>query len=167
LVVGSASFGINAGNEVGGLVGDIALHGSVNIMNCYSYAQVNGIYAIGGLIGYFGNGSVTNCYSTGEVFGTGTEYVGGLIGLSRNLLGYKPEDLKTSFWDVETSGQADSAGGTGKTTAEMQIAGTFLDAGWDFIGETENGTEDIWWIDEGRDYPILSWELPQKTTPQH
>jgi hypothetical protein len=40
----------------------------------------------------------------------------------------------------------------------MQTAKTFLDAGWDFVGETANGTEDIWWILEGKDYPHLSWE---------
>jgi len=34
----------------------------------------------------------------------------------------------------------------GKTTAEMQMESTFTDAGWDFIGESVNGTEDIWWI---------------------
>ena len=38
-------------------------------------------------------------------------------------------------------------------------AATFLDAGWDFIDEIENGTEDIWWILEGQDYPRLWWEL--------
>ena len=27
------------------------------------------------------------------------------------------------------------------------------------IAETENGTDDIWWIDEGQDYPRLWWEL--------
>jgi len=26
------------------------------------------------------------------------------------------------------------------------------------VGETANGTEDIWWIDEGKDYPRLWWE---------
>jgi len=62
------------------------------------------------------------------------------------------------FWDIQTSGQAASAGGTGKTTAEMQTASTFLDAGWDFVDETANGMEDIWWIDEGKDYPRLWWE---------
>jgi len=41
----------------------------------------------------------------------------------------------------------------------MQTAGTFLDAGWDFVDETANGTEDIWWILEGQDYPRLWWEL--------
>jgi hypothetical protein len=60
---------------------------------------------------------------------------------------------------METSGQDTSVWGTGKTTAEMQTKSTFTDAGWDFVDETANGTEDIWWIDEGRDYPRLWWEL--------
>ena len=30
--------------------------------------------------------------------------------------------------------------------------------GWDFVDETANGTEDIWWIDEGNGYPRLWWE---------
>ncbi len=35
---------------------------------------------------------------------------------------------------------------------------TFAEAGWDFVDETENGTDDIWWILEGQDYPRLWWE---------
>lgn len=27
------------------------------------------------------------------------------------------------------------------------------------VGETANGTDDIWWITEGQDYPRLWWEL--------
>jgi len=30
---------------------------------------------------------------------------------------------------------------------------------WDFVDETANGTDDIWWILEGQDYPRLRWEL--------
>ena len=33
-------------------------------------------------------------------------------------------------------------GWAGLVTIEMQS--TFLEAGWDFVGETDNGTEDIW-----------------------
>lgn len=36
---------------------------------------------------------------------------------------------------------------------------TFTDAGWDFVGESQNGTEDIWTICEGADYPHLAWEF--------
>jgi hypothetical protein len=91
------------------------------------------------------------CYGSGGVSGTG-ENVGGLVGLGA------AKNVTLSSWDIRTSGQAASAGGTGKTTAEMQTAKTFLDAGWDFGGETVNGTEDIWWILEGKDYPRLRWE---------
>jgi hypothetical protein len=66
------------------------------------------------------------------------------------------------FWDIQTSGQTTSAGGTGKKTAEMQTASTFLEAGWDFVGETANGTQDIWRILQGKDYPRLWWEQPPK-----
>jgi len=36
--------------------------------------------------------------------------------------------------------------------------GTIIEAVWDFVDETENGTDNIWWINEGQDYPRLWWE---------
>jgi len=135
---------------VGGLVGG-NYEGTVT--QCYSTGAVSGIDCVGGLVG--GNtGAVTCCYATGVV--SGTEWsVGGLVGLGyTHYHGY----VKQSFWDMQTSGQSTSEGGTGKTTAEMRMASTFLEAGWDFMGETKNGTEDIWGILEGRDYPRLAWE---------
>ena len=82
---------------------------------------------------------------------SGTTQTGGLVG--RNT-GYG----SASFWDMETSGQRTSAAGTGKTTAQMRTATTFLSAGWDFETETKNGKDDIWWIREGQDYPRLWWQ---------
>jgi len=67
--------------------------------------------------------------------------------------------VTASFWDIDTSGQATSAGGTGKTTVQMQTESTFTSAGWDFVFETTNGTEDIWAICEGVDYPKLAWQF--------
>jgi hypothetical protein len=43
----------------------------------------------------------------------------------------------------------------GKSTALMQRQSTFLDAGWDFDGENENGTENIWTVCNGLGYPEL------------
>jgi len=40
----------------------------------------------------------------------------------------------------------------------MMTAATLLEAGRDLLGETTNGAADIWWIDEGRDYPPLTGE---------
>jgi hypothetical protein len=114
-------------------------------------------YCVGGLVGDNDrSGSVTQCYSTGAVSATGR--VGGLFGLAFTWA----EEVNDCFWDAQTSGQATSKGGTGKTTAEMQTAKTFLDAGWDFVGEPANGTEDIWKIAEGLDYPRLWWETTEE-----
>ena len=91
---------------------------------------------------------IRNCYSATSVLGGFQP--GGLVGNDRG------GEVRDSFWDIETSGRTLSFGGTGKTTAEMQMAGTFLDAGWDFVDEIENGTEDIWCICEEPGYPTLA-----------
>jgi len=159
---------------VGGLIGD-TYKGAVT--ECYSTGSVSGEFGVGGLVGDNGFGEVTNCYSTSAVSGS---TVGGLIGWnlggvsrcystgpvsgssSGGLVGWCAHVVTASVWDMQTSGQTKSCGGgLGKTTAEMQTAKTFLEAGWDFIGETVNGTEDIWWILEGKDYPRLWWEAAE------
>ena len=129
------------------------------ISDCYARGDVsvgNNSSRIGG---FCGNNTSTvtiiNCYSTGAV--TAPEeygYVGGLCG--DNTYG----SVVNSFWDVNSSGQASSDGGTGKTTAEMQTRVTFTDAGWDFVEEVINGTDDIWDICDGMNYPKLSWQVP-------
>ncbi len=154
--------------RVGGLAGINGiggLGGRPGISNqCYSTGAVSGGSFVGGLVGDNRAGTVSQCYSTGTVrFRRTGEYsgssVGGLVGSNRK----EGASTRVCFWDIQTSGQGSSAGGTGRTTGQMQMAKTFLDVGWDFVGETKNGTEDIWWILEGKDYPRLWWELiPEK-----
>jgi hypothetical protein len=126
-----------------------------SIITSYSTVVVSGIESVGGLVGSNG-GEVMECYSAGSV--SGKDFIGGLIGQSVHGW-YVDGSATASFWDVDTSGLPTSDGGIGKTTAKMQTANTYLEAGWDFVDETANGTEDIWWIDEGNDYPRLWWEL--------
>jgi|GEM_PF-1808748 len=149
---------ISSGSYYGGIGGLIGYHaGSSSIENSYSMASITGTYSggtrsLGGLIGSTHTSSVTNCYSTGAVSG-GTVYVGGLIG-------YSMATVSNSFWDTESSGQVTSAAGTGKTTAEMQEASLFIQAGWDFMDESENGTYDFWGMNsaDNNGYPFLSWQ---------
>ena len=138
---------VNGWIDVGGLIGENQ-YGEVT--NCYSTAVVNGQSDIGGFVGNNEYGLLANCYSAGKV--SGDSFVGGFLG--RN--GFNVSTVNSCFWDKETSGLTSSDGGTGKTTVEMQTAGTF---DWDFVDDTANRTEDIWWIDEGQDYPRLWWEL--------
>ncbi len=153
---------VSGTERVGGLVG----YNIGTLTNCYSTAVVSGSASVGGLLGVNGTwryaadervrGRVSHCYSAGSV--TGKDQVGGLVGSNIGAGSWQPL-VAASFWDTKTSAQDTSVGGTGKTTAEMQTAKTFLDAGWDFVGETANGTGDIWWILEGKGYPRLWWEL--------
>jgi hypothetical protein len=134
---------------VGGLV---AWNHEGTISNSYSSARVNGEQLVGGLVGH-NRASVSNCYSTGNV--TGLEDVGGLVG--RNYEG----TVSNSFWDTETSGQATSAGGTGKTTAEMENITTFSGATWNIVAVASSGTRNpsyIWNIVDDETYPFLSWQ---------
>jgi len=113
-----------------------------SITNCYAAGRVEGDRRVGGLLGSNGKyvgATVANCYSTGFVWGHSD--VGGLVG--KVIAG----PVACSFWDIETSGQANSAGGIGTTTAKMKTASTFLEAGWDFIN--------IWDIGENQTYPFL------------
>jgi hypothetical protein len=139
---------------VGGLTGDNGLHASIT--NCYAVGSVGGDVRIGGLSGY-NAGEIGYSYAGAPV--DGNDFVGGLVGQSSEGLAW------ACLWDVEASGQSSSAGGTGKTTAEMHRADTFLAAGWDFVGEMTNGTEDLWWIEEGLEYPRLAWERMPSDDP--
>jgi hypothetical protein len=134
------------GDCVGGLVG---LNSGI-ISNCYSRGGASGDYCVGGLVGR-NITTISNCYSTGSVSGTGS--VGGLLGNSEARSG---STVSRSFWDMNTSGRATSAGGEGKTTSQMQDVNTFLGAGWDFVGETANGTSNFWVMPEGGGYPVLA-----------
>jgi hypothetical protein len=123
---------------VGGLVGD---NSSGTIRDSYSFGSVSGTGGVGGLLGNNNeSGACTRCFSATSVAGSGIT-TGGLIGYSFG------GPITDSFWDVNSSGQTTSGGGTGKTTAEMQKESTFTDAGWDFVG--------VWNIGENQTYPFL------------
>jgi thiol-disulfide isomerase/thioredoxin len=134
---------------VGGLVGFNLDKGEVQ--NCYSKARVTGDKHVGGLIGR-NTYEVKYCYATGKV--GGNTNVGGLIGSS-------PATATTSnsFWNIDTTGQTISEGGTCKTTFEMKMADTFLSTGWNISDDPNNISQKTWWIDVGQDYPHLTWEL--------
>ena len=96
-------------------------------------------------------GSIISSYSRGWV--SGDFLVGGLVGYNDEYTG----TITSSFWDTDTSGQMMSAGGIGLPKAQMLDITKHLNAGWDFMDETENGTENIWWMPIV-DYPRLWWE---------
>jgi len=142
---------VNGSARVGGLTGDNWYYRGT-VSNSYSAGSVTGFSKVGGLVGVNYYGNVTRSYSSGSVIGS--TQVGGLVG-------YNTATVSNSFWNVETSGQYDSAGGTGKTTTEMKSLATFSGAGWNTGTVADPDTRNpayIWNIVEGITYPFLSWQ---------
>ena len=167
---------VSGGGYVGGLIGYFSYS---SISTCYSNSSVTGTQSyVGGLVGNLVRGTIQYCYAVGDVSG-GDYYVGGLVGSNEDsiisycyaassvtgtgnyiggLVGFKM--ISTAhffcFWDIETSGQTESAGGEGKTTQEIRTESTFTNAGWDFVDEIANGSRDIWKM--GANGPRLFYE---------
>lgn len=173
-----ASGSVSGDDEVGGLVG--CSKGS--LVNCYATGCVSGQNDVGGLAGLVIGGSILNCLGTGGVIATG-DNVGGLIGhnnsgtisncyavgtvsgstLIGGLVGCDSTgSYKSSFWDTDINPDVNGIGNgkdpnvIGKTTGEMQTKSTFTDAGWDFVGERANGTNEVWKMPAGDGYPVQS-----------
>jgi len=147
---------VSGSSSVGGLVGygyNNPASSSANVENCYSSCTVSGTGSnVGGLVGYNYRPMVVNSYSNGIV-NEGSGRFGGLIGDNRS------GTITNCFWDINTSEQTVSDGGTGKTTSEMKTLSTFTNAGWDFKDETVNGTDDHWDMDGTTNdgYAFLNW----------
>ncbi|MHC4567738.1 MAG: GLUG motif-containing protein [Planctomycetota bacterium] len=163
---------------VGGLIG--SNRGTTG--SCYADVTVS-IGDDGGVAGAFvgGNyGRISNSYSLGSVYcGLSARRLGGFAGIthdqlihcySTGVIGAR-DDSGFSYNEVgRFAGYApynslivscyflgpDNHLGTGLSEEQMRKRESFI--GWDFVGETANGTEDIWRILEGQEYPRLQWE---------
>lgn len=134
-----ATGAVRGGKNLGGLVGtsDRGI-----LTECYATGSVTGAEGLGGLVGYANANTVSECYAVGQV--VGSKDCGGLVGIRQ------AGETVASFWDTQTSGLTQSAGGQGLTTAQMGTAATFISAGWDFV--------QTWVLRPTCEYPCLQWE---------
>lgn len=124
----AAAPGVEDFRIVGGLVGENT--GSVTLS--YASGPATAPIAagdIGGLVG-LNSGAISQTYASGLVL-EGADFNGGLVGINAG------GTITSSFWDVEATGQAASAGGgVGLTTAQLQDTDGFMALaeaqGWDF-----------------------------------
>ncbi|MFZ3019051.1 MAG: MBG domain-containing protein [Gallionella sp.] len=134
-----ATGSVSGTNKVGGLVGHFNNGGTIN--NSYAMGNVSGTDTVGGLVGENYLSTINNSYATGAVTGSAS-WIGGLVGRYSSSTS---SVVNNSYWDTDTTGQATSAAGTGKTTAQMKQQASF--SGWDFVN--------TWRIYEGSSYPVL------------
>jgi hypothetical protein len=141
----AGSFGV-----IGGIVG--RQEAGSELQDSFARGDVTGTNIVGGVVGsQIGGSTMSRCYSTGAI--PSASSVGGLLGLQQS------GTVTVSYWDVETSGIATSAGGAeafGRTTPEMTTPfGVGVYTGWDFATV---------WIEEDESnggYPFHRWVVPQ------
>ncbi|KAF1025085.1 MAG: Immunoglobulin A1 protease [Acinetobacter bereziniae] len=145
------SSGVSGINTVGGLVGWNSLG---TIQNSYVTGNVSGTNYIGGLVGQ-NDGIINNSYATGNV--SGTTNLGGLVSLQSST---GNSSTTNSYWDIETTGQSNSAGGIGLTTAQMKDGASFA-----FIeaDSYQGGKNTVWRMYQGDAAPLLRSFLTQAT----
>ncbi|RED66533.1 S-layer homology domain-containing protein [Cohnella phaseoli] len=151
-------------SNAGGLVGTVTGQGS--IFDSYAVVNVGGWIRVGGLAG-MNAGTIRNSFAAGSIKASGGE-AGGLTGYASSTsivkdsyaLGSIISDSGSiggligrgdggssaprSYWNKDTTGWTNSAGGTGMTTEEMKESGPFAD--WD---------PTVWGFRPGELYPYL------------
>ena len=145
---------------VGGLVGILY----TTVIASYAIGPVSGNSRVGGLVGRLAItsghfpliGSVSTSYATGTVTGNSqySSNIGGLNGAKRsNSL------VSHSYWDRESSGFSTSAGGTGKTTSELQSETSYNDiyTRWDVDVDGSPGNDNPWTFGAADQYPVLKY----------
>ncbi len=120
---------VSAPYEAGGLAGELDHTGTIT--NSYNFGSVTSNNFAGGLVGAAYNEAnvITNSYASGLVTSLGS--AGGLIAINYGTL-----TINNSFWDTNTTGQANASqagalpGATGLTTAQALVQDNYT--GWDF-----------------------------------
>jgi hypothetical protein len=107
-----------SGSAVGGLVGRNGFDGTVS--NSSASGAVTGSDDVGGLVGFNIQGIVSESFATGAV--TSSSNAGGLVGLNSGT-------VTGAYWDIQTTGQSQSVGGTGLNTSQMQGASAVQNMG--------------------------------------
>lgn len=149
----------STGDMMIGCGGGLAGENYGTIEHCYSTCSISATYAAGGLVG-INAASIISCYSSGRIVGEDNTDCGGFIG--RNYDGHRDDYHRIvthCLWDTENSGQTNSAGGIGLTTAELMYPEMLAWNGW--------ADDPNWVLDPGKDYPRLAWEgTPGEEIPQ-
>ena len=140
---------VESNYSVGGLAG----YNDGHITNCYSLCTSSGTGSIGTIVGYNGK-TLSNCYSAGFV--DGVSRVGSVCGFNSN------GNIQNCFYYVY--GGPLSKFGTALDDQGLLERGSFVK--FDFVGDSSDGTEDIWAIDSGF-MPRLSWQTSPGFEPPY
>ena len=123
---------ISSSMIVGGLLGSANLS---TIENCCFEGTIDAMMFVGGLAGGMDGCTVSNCYTNADIYAS--LYSDGLYGYNSGTT------LERCYYENIS------------TDAQFWYSST---TGWDMIGETANGSENLWKVVDGYGYPWLYFE---------
>jgi hypothetical protein len=142
---GEWSGGVRASDVTGGIAG---YSENSEFTNCYNCASVNG-WQVNPIVNSASVDDISHCYS--KMVAWADDSIFGIPDSSSFCLGFYGYVHGNRYFQNSY-----------RTSEEMKDPNMYLAAGWDFVVETENGTDDIWDIDTNgvinEGYPYLSWE---------
>lgn len=131
---------VDGGNRVGGIAG--YNRGTIN--NSLSRGSVNGSNEVGGAVGINYQGNMEYSYSATDSV-KGSSNLGGLIG---NMAG---GSQTASYWNEELSGVSTSAGGSGRTTNQLQEASSGENVDGELVYDSWDSS--VWEFNSPNEYP--------------
>ncbi len=139
----------------GGVIGRASNYSS--IIDCYSTVRVTGYNYVAGITGSLeNNSSVKNCYATGLI--NGNAFVYPILGRSAN----SSNQYSNNYFNGDIINLANSTNYNVVNLNSLQMLDYANFSGFDFVSNADDGTNDIWDMDQMRNinsgYPILRWQ---------
>ncbi|AQQ72299.1 hypothetical protein SMSP2_02682 [Limihaloglobus sulfuriphilus] len=174
-----ANANVSAGTYAGGIAGfnSYSNFRNTEINNCYSNCRVVVSDNDGVAGGFTGQNvsTVINCYSASEVCvlsDSFTGFIGSFAGRDDSNETEPTASYTACFCDWQVAGLTDAVGDSGggvfpdpdpfgivsMNTTTLKAKVFYTSNGWDFVGESVNGDEDIWNIIENETYPRFADE---------
>ncbi len=136
-----------------------------SISDCFFAGELDGD-SPGGIVGKNDYGRIDDCYTIGMIHSPAGAAIAS-YNYGDDLDGNA--HIKNCVWNTETTNVSVGLGDgydnpyivienvIGLTTEDMMQQSTYTDLGWDFVGETENGADDIWDMSTGWNgcYPYI------------
>ena len=115
--------------SVGGILGELEDNAHATVENCSNHGEIYASYTGGGIIGQVGpnrwknNGSsvtVVNCYNAGNIGGTGSWGIGGIIGSFR--LGNTDDSAVKNCYNAGTVRETEASGAVIGSVCETEVS---------------------------------------------
>jgi hypothetical protein len=151
-VTGTYRVGLLTGNCYLGVISDCYAIGNLTMEGEASSG--------GGISGDSNQATVSNCYASCNIGGAGPK-LGSFCGWSQNSA-YDGCVTNRQTFEVAIGGTGGGDVGSiaGLARSQMQTREYWAAAGWDFLGNTADGTDDIWRMYQDEvDFPRLWWQF--------